>query len=120
MKRAAPSGPKRMRMTQRVSQKYTMKYVVAGSSILGCMLAALVVINLSRNESTYANEKKAVSPVNYRSVEVHLNERMVLESEEISKRATQEYKGKDSPQSARMVSRAKDVNIRNIEQSISE
>ncbi len=113
MKKQSKPNPRKLRMTQRVTQKNTTKYIIAGSSILGCMVAALIVVNLSNNESTYANQNLSGGAVNYRSVDIHLDHKMLLNPEEINQNNNQEYKGKDTPQNVRILSRATDLVIKN-------
>ncbi len=120
MRKPGKPNPRKLKMTQRVSQKYTIRYVIVGSSILGCMMAALIVVNLSNNESSYANEQNIASTVNYRSVETNLNSRMLLDANTIQQIQSQEYKGNSAAQSVRIPSRANDVITKNIETIITE
>jgi len=120
MRKPIKPSPRKLKMTQRVSQKNTIRYVVAGSSILGCMVAALIVVNLSSKESSYATNQTSASTVNYRSVETNLESRMLLDANRIQQIQNQDYKGNNAVQSVRIQSRASDVVIKNIDATITE
>lgn len=109
-----------MKMEQSVKQKYSMKQVLAGTSILGCLLAALIITNLSNNETSLAAAQNNSQKVSYRSVEINLSEKMLLEANEINRMQQQCYKGKDTPQEFRLASRSTDVVIKKADNSQTE
>ncbi len=120
MNKKANPGRRGPQMRQRVTQKHTMRNVVIASSILGCMAIALIVVNLSSNESTYANNKNSTSDITYRTVDTYLKQRMLIDPSTSTSLAIPNYKGKEGPQNVKMVSRAEDVIITNINQVSAE
>lgn len=107
-------------MRQRVTQKHTMRNVVIASSILGCMAVALIVVNLGSNESSYADNRNAATTVNYRSVETHLPERMLIENANSNRILSQDYKINQDPQDINMVSRSEDIVVKKANQPSAE
>lgn len=120
MNKKVNSGRKGPQMRQRVTQKHTMRNVVIASSILGCMAIALVVVNLSSNESSYANDKSVTSDINYRTVDTYLKQRMLVDPSNSSTLEIQHYKGKEGVQVVKMASRAEDLIVTNINQISTE
>lgn len=120
MKKKANPGRRGPQMRQRVTQKHTMRNVVIASSILGCMAIALVVVNLSSNESSYANDKNSSPDITYRTVDTFLKKRMLIDPSTSSSLVIPDYKGKEGPQNVKMASRAEDVIITNVEQISAE
>ena len=120
MNKKANPGRRGPQMRQRVTQKHTMRNVVIASSILGCMAIALVVINLSSNESSYADNRNVASETTYRSVETHLSQRMLIDNSSANRGTSQEYKGIDGTQTLNMVSRAEDVIVKIINEPSAE
>lgn len=120
MNKKANPGRRGPQMRQRVTQKHTMRNVVIASSILGCMAIALIVVNLSSNESSYANNKNASSDITYRTVDTYLNKRMLINPSNSSSLEIQDYKGKEGPQTVKMASRAEDVIVTSINQPSAE
>ncbi|MBK9638779.1 MAG: hypothetical protein IPO63_13565 [Bacteroidetes bacterium] len=120
MNKKANQGRRGPQMRQRVTQKHTMRNVVIASSILGCMAIALVVVNLSSNETSYANNKNAASEINYRTVDTYLNQRMLIDPSNSSSLKAPDYKGKEGSQTVKMASRAEDLIVTNINQISSE
>jgi hypothetical protein len=105
-KSANRRGPQ---MRQRVTQKHTMRNVVIASSILGCMAVALVVVNLSSNESSYANNGIQQNTITYRTTDTHLSQRMLIDPAKFNKPALLEYKSSGGKTTVAIESRASDV-----------
>ncbi len=120
MNKKANPGRRGPQMRQRVTQKHTMRNVVIASSILGCMAIALVVVNLSSNESSYADSRSVPSAITYRSTDAHLPARMMIDNSNANRGITQDYKGDESTQSVNLVSRSEDVIVKNISQPSAE
>jgi|GEM_PF-1755749 len=120
MKKASNPKSRGPQMRQRVTQKHSMRNVVIASSILGCMAIALVVVNLSSNESSYANNKSVGSEINYRTVDTYLTKRMLIDPSNSSLLEIPDYKGKEGPQTVKMASRSEDVIVTNINQPSTE
>ena len=120
MNKKANPGRRGPQMRQRVTQKHTMRNVVIASSILGCMAIALVVVNLSSNESSYANNNIATSAITYRTVDTYLTKRMLIDPSNSSLLEKPNYKGKEGVQTVKMASRAEDVIVSTIKQISTE
>jgi hypothetical protein len=120
MKRKANPGRRGLQMRQRVTQKHTMRNVVIASSILGCIAIALVVVNLSSKESSYADTRNVAAATTYRSVETHLAQRMLIDNSNSNRGFSQVYKGIDGTQSLNMVSRAEDIIVKKINEPSAE
>ena len=120
MNKKANPGRRGPQMRQRMTQKHTMRNVVIASSILGCMVIALVVVNLTSNESSYAETRSVAATTTYRSVETHLSQRMLIDNSNSNRGFSQEYKGIEGTQTINMVSRAEDVIVKKINEPSAE
>jgi hypothetical protein len=109
MRNPKSSNKRGPQMRQRVTQKHTMRNVVIASSILGCMAVALVVVNLSSNESSYANNGIQQNTITYRTTDMHLTQRMLIDPAKFNKQELLEYKDNGGQASAVIESRATDV-----------
>ncbi|MBK7965293.1 MAG: hypothetical protein IPK10_08315 [Bacteroidetes bacterium] len=116
MKNPKNSNKRGPQMRQRVTQKHTMRNVVIASSILGCMAVAFVVVNLSNQETSYANNSAGQSSVSYRSVDTHLSERMLLDASKYHPEVLLDYKGKEGTQTIAIESRAVDAIVKKKDQ----
>jgi len=120
MKKSSNPKSRGPQMRQRVTQKHSMRNVVIASSILGCMVIALLVVNLSSNESSYADNKVTVTKTTYRSVDINLQERMLLGSNNANRVINTDYKGKDEPQTISIASRALNVIVKKTNEVVAE
>lgn len=109
MRNRKSSNKRGPQMRQRVTQKHTMRNVIIASSILGCMAVALIIVNLSSNESSYANNGIPQNAITYRSTDTHLSQRMLIDPAKFNKQELLEYKENGGQASAVIESRATDV-----------
>ena len=109
MRNPKSSNKRGPQMRQRVTQKHTMRNVVIASSILGCMAVALVVVNLSSNESSYANNGIQQNAITYRTTDMHLTQKMYKDPAKFNEQVLLNYKDKGTADNVAIESRASDV-----------
>jgi hypothetical protein len=99
---------KRLRMAPRTTQKFQMRYVVAGSSVLALMLGVFAYVNFSNSVISKADGKGDFSKVNYRTTDINVPDRMLRTAGEVERMEESSYKS-NSASLRELPSRATDV-----------
>jgi len=73
------------------------------------MAVALIVVNLSSNESSYANNGIQQNAITYRTTDTHLSQRMLIDPAKFNKQSLLEYKDSGGKTAVIIESRASDI-----------
>ena len=74
-----------IRMQQRITQKNTLKYILAGSSLLLFIFGGIIYFNFSQNTDSLANKKENIFTPTLRTTNINVPTRL-LRSETVSQR----------------------------------
>ncbi len=103
---------KRLKLEPRTTQKLTMRYKVIASSILGMMAVSFIYLNFSQSEVSKADDKNKDNKITYRTTDIVVPQRMLLDATSIER--TTSVENKTNPQNKMAVaSRASDIFLAN-------
>ena len=99
-------------MTPRTTQKFKLKYAVIGSSIFAIMGIAFIYLNFSQSEISRANDNDKGFIVTYRTTDIVVPKRMLLDISTQERVAVVGYKSNPNIKHED-ISRATDIVIKN-------
>ena len=106
---------KGLRMAPRTTQKFKLKYAVIGSSMLAIMGVAFIYLNFSQSEISKADNRDKDFIVTYRTTDIVVPKRMLLDISTQERVAIVGYKTNPNVKHDEL-SRATDIVIKNDQQ----